>query len=140
MNLKTIDKIMFILKTKKMIDKNITAEIIGGAIEVHKTLGPGLLESAYNECLAYELELRGLNIQREIALPIIYKEVIIDHGYRMDLLVENRIVVELKAVERFTDVHTAQILTYMKLGKYDLGLLINFHEKLLKNGIKRFVF
>ncbi|RFC54503.1 GxxExxY protein [Brumimicrobium aurantiacum] len=123
-----------------MIDNKVTSEIIGGAIEVHKALGLGLLESAYNECLAYELELRGLNVQCEIALPIIYKEVVIDHGYRIDLLVENKIVIELKAVEKFTDVHTAQILTCMKLGGYDLGLLINFNEKLLKNGIKRFVF
>ena len=122
-----------------MKDSDITSEIIGSAIEVHKALGPGLLESAYNECLAYELDLRGLSVQREVLLPIIYKEVEIDHGYRIDLLVEEKIIVELKVVEFFTDVHTAQILTYMKLGAYDLGLLINFHEKLLKNGLKRFV-
>jgi|SRR5690554_7318127 len=122
-----------------MKDYNLTSEIIGGAIEVHKALGPGLLESAYNECLAYELEVRGFSVQREVLLPITYKEVEIDHGYRLDLLIENRIVIELKAVEKFTDVHTAQILTYMKLGGFDLGLLINFHEKLLKDGIKRFV-
>ncbi|RYM36138.1 GxxExxY protein [Brumimicrobium glaciale] len=123
-----------------MKDNNLTSEIIGGAIEVHRALGPGLLESAYNECLAYELEIRGLSVQREVAMPIIYKEVELDHGYRIDLLIEERIVVELKVVENFTDVHTAQILTYMKLGGFDLGLLINFHEKLLKNGVKRFVF
>lgn len=122
-----------------MKDYNLTSEIIGGAVEVHKALGPGLLESAYNECLAYELEVRGFSVQREVLLPITYKEVEIDHGYRLDLLIENRIVIELKAVEKFTDVHTAQILTYMKLGGFDLGLLINFHEKLLKDGIKRFV-
>jgi len=123
-----------------MKDRDLTAEIIGGAIEVHRALGPGLLESAYNECLAYELTNRGLFVQRELPMPIIYKEVELDHGYRMDLLVENKIVVELKVVEKFTDVHTAQMLTYMKLGGYDLGLLINFHVKLLKNGIKRFVY
>ena len=123
-----------------MKDRDLTAEIIGGAIEVHRALGPGLLESAYNECLAYELTNRGLFVQRELPMPIIYKEVELDHGYRMDLLVENKIVVELKVVEKFTDVHTAQLLTYMKLGGYDLGLLINFHVKLLKNGIKRFVY
>jgi GxxExxY protein len=122
-----------------MKDNNLTSEIIGGAIEVHRALGPGLLESAYNECLAYELEIRGLSVQRELILPIVYKEVEIDHGYRIDLLVEDMIVIELKAVEKFTDVHTAQILTYMKLGGLELGLLINFHEKLLKNGLKRFV-
>lgn len=122
-----------------MKDSEITSEIIGSAIEVHKALGPGLLESAYNKCLAYELDLRGLSVQREVLLPIIYKEVELDHGYRIDLLVEEKIVVELKVVEFFTDVHTAKILTYMKLRGYDLGLLINFHEKLLKNGLKRFV-
>lgn len=95
-------------------DSDITSEIIGSAIEVHKALGPGLLESAYNECLAYDLDLRGLSVQREVLLPIIYKEVELDHGYRIDLLVEEKIVVELKVVEIFTDVHTAQILTYMK--------------------------
>lgn len=123
-----------------MEDNKLTSEIIGGAIEVHKALGPGLLESAYNECLAFKLISRGLNVKREVAMPIIYKEVRIDHGYRVDLLIEDRVIVELKAVEKFTDVHTAQILTYMKLGGYDLGLLINFHEKLLKNGLKRFKF
>jgi GxxExxY protein len=123
-----------------MKERDLTAEIIGGAIEVHRALGPGLLESAYNECLAYELTNRGLFVQRELPMPIIYKEVELDHGYRMDLLVENKVVVELKAIECFTDVHTAQMLTYMKLGGYDLGLLINFHVKLLKNGIKRFVY
>jgi len=123
-----------------MKESDITSEIIGAAIEVHKELGPGLLETAYNECLAYELINRGLFVQREIPMPIVYKEVELDHGYRMDLLVENKVVVELKTVEKFTDVHTAQILTYMKLGSYDLGLLINFHVKLLKNGIKRFIY
>ncbi len=111
---------------------------IGKAIEVHKVLGPGLLESAYQECLYYELINSGLNVTKEKPMPIIYKEVKLDHGYRIDLLVNNRIVIELKTVECFTDVHTAQILTYMKLGDFPLGLLINFHVKLLKNGIKRF--
>ncbi|HLW40582.1 MAG TPA: GxxExxY protein [Brumimicrobium sp.] len=123
-----------------MKQNDITSEIIGAAIEVHKALGPGLLESAYNECLAYELGGRGLLVQREIPLPIVYKEIELDHGYRMDLLVENKVVVELKSVEKLTDVHTAQILTYMKLGGYDLGLIINFHVKFLKDGIRRFVY
>lgn len=122
-----------------MTKNELTSKIIGAAIETHQILGPGLLESAYNECLNYELIQRGLYVERERPIPIVYKEIVLDHGYRIDLLVENKIVIELKAVDFFTDVHTAQILTYMKLGHYNLGLLINFHEKLLKNGIKRFV-
>ena len=121
-----------------MSDK-LTREIIGAAIEVHKALGPGLLESAYQECLFYELKTLGFSVSREIAMPIIYKDIKLDHGYRIDLLVENKVVLELKTVDCFSDVHTAQILTYMKLGNYPLGLLINFHTKLLKNGIKRFI-
>jgi len=122
-----------------MEDNEITNLIIGSAIEVHKALGPGLLESAYQECLLYELNNNGLQVKKEVSLPIVYKEVKLNHGYRIDLLVENRIVVELKTVEYFTDVHFAQILTYLKLGGFDLGLLINFHTSLLKNGIKRFI-
>ena len=121
-----------------MESNEITGLIIGKAIEVHRQLGPGLLESAYQECLYYELVNEGLKVKKEKPLPIVYKEIKLDHGYRIDLLVENKIVVELKTVEYFTDVHTAQILTYMKLGDFPLGLLINFHVKLLKNGIKRF--
>ena len=117
---------------------NLTEIVIGCAIEVHRNLGPGLLESAYQECLAYELRNQGIIVEKEISLPIIYKEIKIDHGYRIDLLIENRIVIELKTVEKFTDVHTAQILTYMRLGEYATGLLINFNTKLLKHGIKRF--
>tara|TARA_R110000868_G_scaffold22400_17_gene91935 strand:- start:506 stop:877 length:372 start_codon:yes stop_codon:yes gene_type:complete len=116
----------------------ITEKIIGAAIEVHKALGPGLLESAYQECLFYELKALGYSVKKEVSLPIIYKDIRLDHGYRIDLLVEN-IVVEIKTVEQFTDVHSAQILTYMKLGDYPLGLLLNFNTKLLKNGIKRFI-
>ena len=121
------------------MDNKITERIIGAAIEVHKTLGPGLLESAYQECLFFELKNLGLNVKKEVSLPIIYKEIKLDHGYRIDLLVEDSIVLELKTVESLTDVHSAQILTYMKLGNYPLGLLINFHTKLLKNGLKRFI-
>lgn len=117
----------------------ITEKIIGAAIEVHKQLGPGLLESAYQECLYYELCNLGLKVNREIPMPIVYKEIKLDHGYRMDLLVEESIVVELKTVECFTDVHLAQILTYMKLGEYKLGLLINFNVTKLVNGLKRVV-
>ena len=121
-----------------MEENKLTEIIIGKAIEVHKQLDPGLLESAYQECLFYELKNSGLTVIKEIALPIVYKEIKLDHGYRIDLLIENKVVIELKTVEFLNDVHTAQILTYMKLGNYNLGLLLNFHVKLLKNGIKRF--
>jgi len=117
----------------------ITYKIIGLAIEVHKQLGPGLLESAYQECLYYEIVNAGLTVETQKVLPIIYKDIKLDHGYRIDLLIENMIVIELKTVEAFTDVHFAQILTYLKLGNYPLGLLINFDSKILKNNIKRFI-
>jgi len=117
----------------------ITYKIIGLAIEVHKQLGPGLLESAYQECLYYEIVNSGLVVEKEKVLPIVYKNIKLDHGYRIDLLIENTIVIELKTVETFTDVHFAQILTYLKLGNYPLGLLINFDSKILKNNIKRFI-
>lgn len=117
----------------------ITSEIINCAIEVHKQLGPGLMESAYQECLYYELQQAGLTVVKEKSLPIVYKELKLDHGYRIDLLVEDKIVVELKTVDEFINVHYAQILTYLRLGGYELGLLINFNVQLLKNGIKRFI-
>ncbi|MGY3794999.1 GxxExxY protein [Aquimarina sp. 433] len=122
-----------------MTEDEISKIVIGCAIEVHKNLGPGLLESAYQECLCYELKKRGLKIHKEKPLPVVYKEIKLDQGYRIDILVENKVVIELKKVEYFTDVHSAQILTYLKLGEYKLGLLINFHVSLLKNGIKRFI-
>lgn len=117
----------------------ITYQIIGLSIEVHKELGPGLLESAYQECLWYELKNSGLQVEKQKALPIIYKDIKLDHGYRIDLLVENKVVLELKTVEAFSDIHFAQIITYLKLGNYPLGLLINFDSKILKNNIKRFI-
>jgi GxxExxY protein len=122
-----------------MSENEISHTIIGCAIEVHKQLGPGLLESAYQECLYYELVNKGLKVEKEKALPIVYKEVKLDHGYRIDLLVENKVVIELKTVEDFTEVHTAQVLTYLKLGQYKLGLLLNFHVSTLKEGIKRII-
>lgn len=125
-------------KSRDQLDA-ITYKIIGLAIEVHKQLGPGLLESAYQECLYYEIVNSGLIVEKQKALPIIYKDIKLDHGYRIDLLIENKIVIELKTVEAFTDVHFAQILTYLKLGNYPLGLLINFDSKILKNNIKRFI-
>ena len=117
----------------------LTYKVIGSAIEVHKELGPGLLESAYQKCLLYELRKAGLQVEEEKSLPILYKEVKLDHGYRIDLLVENSLVIEIKTVENFTDVHFAQVLTYLKLGNYPIGLLMNFNTKILKNNIKRFI-
>ncbi len=122
-----------------MSENELSKIIIGCAIEVHKQLGPGLLESAYQECLLYELKLKGLMVKKEKPIPIVYKEIKLDHGYRIDLLVEEKVVIELKTVERFTDVHLAQVLTYLKLGNYKLGLLLNFHTTVLKNGIKRII-
>lgn len=122
-----------------MTENELSQIIIGKAIEVHRILGPGLLESAYQECLLYELKQAGLNVEKEKALPIVYKEIKLEHGYRIDLLVENKVVIEIKTVEVLTDVHTAQVLTYIKLGDYKLGLLINFNTKLLKDGLKRYV-
>jgi GxxExxY protein len=122
-----------------MTENELSKIIIGAAIEVHKLLGPGLLESAYQECLFSELKNKGLKVIKEKPMPIIFKEVHLDHGYRIDLLVEDKVVIEIKTVEAFTDVHFAQVLTYLRLGEYKLGLLINFNVKLLKNGIKRII-
>jgi GxxExxY protein len=122
-----------------MHENEISNIIIGKAIEVHKALGPGLLESAYQECLYFELIQSGLKVEREKPMPIIYKDVKLDHGYRIDLLIEDKVVVEIKTVDAIMDVHEAQILTYLKLGEYKLGLLINFNVQLLKKGIRRFV-
>jgi len=122
-----------------MEDNEITGRIIGAAIDVHKALGPGLLESAYKECLYYKLFQSGLNVVKEKAMPVVFEEVVLECGYRIDLLVENRIVVEIKSVEAINDIHLAQTLTYMKLGNYKLGLLINFNVLILKDGIKRVI-
>lgn len=122
-----------------MTENEISNIVIGAAIEVHKILGPGLLESAYQECLFSELKNKGLKVIKEKPMPIVFKDVKLDHGYRIDLLVEDKVVIEIKTVEGFTDVHFAQVLTYLRLGNYKLGLLINFHVKLLKDGIKRFI-
>ncbi len=117
----------------------LSYQVIGLAIEVHRNLGPGLLESAYQACLIYELKKANLKVEKEIPLPIHYKEIKLEQGYRIDLLIESKLVIELKTVEEFTTVHYAQILTYLKLGYYPLGLLINFNSKILKNNIKRFI-
>jgi len=113
--------------------------IIGAAIEVHRVLGPGLLESAYEECLCHELSLRGLSFERQRSLPINYKGIKLDCGYRLDLLAEKLVIVELKAVDKIEPVHEAQLLTYLKLSNLWLGLIINFNVPILKEGIKRIV-
>jgi len=117
----------------------ITSEIIGAAIEVHKHLGPGMLESAYEECLCYELLNRRLKFEKQKPIPIVYKEIKLDCGYRADLIVENEVVVELKAQEAILPVHEAQILTYLRFANKKIGLLMNFNVTVLKNGIKRFI-
>ncbi len=122
-----------------MKEAELTGKIIGLAMEVHTSLGPGLLETAYQECLFYNLKEAGLLVEKEKAMPLAFKEVKLDCGYRIDLLVEDKIVIELKSVECLNDIHVAQTLTYMKLGDYKLGLVINFNEKRLKDGIKRLV-
>jgi GxxExxY protein len=117
----------------------ITRTIIGCAIEVHKQLGPGLLESAYEECLAFELEQKGIHFERQKALPIQYKSIQLEYGYRIDLLVKKCVVVELKSVEALNPIHDAQILTYMKFSEKKIGLLINFNVLILKDGLKRLI-
>lgn len=121
-----------------MLINEITEKVIGFSIDIHRSLGPGLLESAYEECLTYELKNAGFKIERQKPMPLFYKDVKMDCGYRIDLLVENQVIVELKTVESFSKVHEAQILTYMKLSKISIGLLINFNSLILKNGIRRF--
>ena len=117
----------------------VTSQIIGSAIDVHRALGPGLLESAYEACLAYELAQRGLNVEQQKPLPVIYKGVSLDAGYRLNLLVDRSVVVELKAVESLNSLHKAQLLSYLKLSGLKLGLLINFNVQVLKNGIQRVI-
>ncbi|MBE9542827.1 MAG: GxxExxY protein [Proteobacteria bacterium] len=117
----------------------ITEIIIGAAMAVHRELGPGLLESAYEACLAYELPDRGLSVERQKALPVRYRGVNVDCGYRIDLLVEGKVIVELKAVERLEAIHKAQLISYLKLSGCKVGLLINFNVKVLKDGIRRLV-
>ena len=119
--------------------ESLSKDVLGAAIEVHKHLGPGLLESAYEECLSFELLRRGYKIERQKPIPVVYKEIRLDCGYRIDILVEDRLVLELKSVDCFNPVHEAQILTYMKFSQKRIGLLINFNVSLLKNGIKKYV-
>jgi GxxExxY protein len=117
----------------------VTQTIIGAAMKVHTALGPGLLESAYEACLVHELAKSGLKVHAQLALPVEYDGVKLDVGYRIDLLVEDLVIVELKCVDCFSDIHTAQLLSYLKLSKKNVGLLLNFHVKHLKDGIKRVV-
>lgn len=118
---------------------NISGAVVDAAIRVHSALGPGLLESAYEACLKYELEKRGLNVKQQVGLPVVYRGMKIDLGYRLDLLVEDAIIVELKAVEKLTPLHDAQLLSYLKLSGKKIGLLINFNVTRLRDGIKRMV-
>ncbi|HHT9123353.1 MAG TPA: GxxExxY protein [Candidatus Wunengus sp. YC63] len=117
----------------------LSRKVIGLSIEVHRELGPGLLENTYKQCLAYELSQAGINFQMEVELPVKYKNVLISCGYRIDLLIENNLIIELKSVDKIIPIHEAQLLTSMKLSGIKVGLLINFNEIVLKDGIKRFV-
>ncbi len=120
-------------------ENDISGKIIGAAIEVHKKLGPGLLESAYEECLCCEMALRGIKFKRQVPLPLNYKGVDLDCGYRLDLLVEDKVIVELKSIEGLEPIHEAQMLTYLKLRNAWLGLIINFNVIMLKDGVRRLV-
>jgi GxxExxY protein len=122
-----------------MPDTDLTRSIIGAAIEVHKLLGPGLLESAYEECLCHELALRGIRFEKQKPVPLVYKAVKLDCEFRLDLLVEGRVVVELKSTESLGPIHEAIVLTYLRLSGHQIGLLINFNVPVLKDGVRRFV-
>jgi GxxExxY protein len=126
------------MTAKDRLDQ-ITGGIIGAAIEVHKALGPGLLESAYEACLAYELRQLGYKVEQQKPLPVVYKDVKLDCGYRLDLMVDDGVIVEIKAMEQLAPIHDAQVISYLRLADQRVGLLINFHVQLLKNGVKRIV-
>ena len=122
-----------------MTENELSYEIIGIAIDLHRTIGPGLLESVYENALIYDLKEAGFEVQQQVSMPFVYKEVKQDIGYRLDLLVENKVIIEIKSIEKLAPVHYAQTLTYLKLSKIKLGLLINFNVKYLKEGIHRIV-
>ncbi|WP_296686246.1 GxxExxY protein [Flavobacterium sp.] len=122
-----------------MTENELSKIVFDCALKVHQSLGPGLLESAYEECLFYELKKQGLNVEKQKPLPLIYEEVKLDIGYRIDVIVNNKLIIEIKSVEALNDVHFAQLLTYLKLTNCKLGLLINFNVTLIKNGVKRVV-
>ncbi|EAZ82526.1 GxxExxY protein [Algoriphagus machipongonensis] len=119
--------------------EQIFKNVLDACFKVHKTLGPGLLESAYEVCLVHELQKMGLKVRKQVALPVQYENIELDAGYRIDLLVEETVIVELKAVDELNPIHIAQVLTYLKLSKLKLGSLVNFNVKLLRNGIKRII-
>ena len=121
------------------LENDLATKVIGAAITIHKSLGPGLLESAYKECLYYELVKGSLFVEKEKPLPLVYEEVKLDCGYRLDLVVENKLIVEIKAVEALNDIHLAQVLTYLKVSGCKLGLLINFNVIKVKDGIRRII-
>jgi len=122
-----------------MTENQISYKVIGACYEVHSKLGPGMLESTYQKCLVYELLKHGLDVNIEVLMPIIYKDLIVENAYKADIIVYKKIVLELKTVEAFTDVHFALLLTYLKLGNAKLGLLLNFNVKNIRHGIKRIV-
>ena len=122
-----------------MTENEISQVVVDCAFKVHKTLGPGLLESAYEECLFYELKKSNLKVEKQKALPLVYEEVKLDIGYRIEIIIEDKFIVEIKAVESLNEVHLAQLLTYLKLTDCKLGLLINFNVKLLKDGVRRVI-
>ncbi len=120
-------------------ETDLSPQVIGLAIDVHRHLGPGLLESAYEECLCFELKQAGIASRRQVPLPIVYKKIRLDCGYRMDIVVEDQLIIEIKAAERILPVHDAQMLTYLRLSQLRVGLLMNFNSVVLKDGLKRFV-
>ncbi len=122
-----------------MTENELSKLVFDSGLKVHKTLGPGLLESAYEECLYFELQRHGLKVEKQKALPLVYEEVKLDTGYRIDLMVENKLIIEIKAVEALNDLHLAQILTYLRLSNCKLGMLINFNSVYFKDGVKRVV-
>ncbi len=124
-------------KNSIMTENELSSKIIGASIEVHRHLGPGLLESTYEVCLAHELKLIGLEVKQQVSLPVVYKEIKLDAGYRIDIIVENKVIIEIKSVDILAPIHTAQILTYLKLRNIKLGLLINFNSVRLVDGLKR---
>ena len=139
MNLTTENTKVFTEGSEKIKFNELSGQVIGIAINVHKSLGPDLLESCYKECLYYKIAKSGLYVEKEKPMPLVYEDVKLDCGYRLDLLVENKIVIEIKSVDALNHIHLSQTLTYMKLGRYKLGLLINFNVVKLKEGIKRII-
>ena len=130
---------MFEVESERFRINSLTDKVIGCAIEVHRSIGPGLLESAYEECLCYELSQSGLEFKRQVPLPVVYKAVRLDCGYKLDIIVENSVILEIKAVEKLVSIHEAQLLSYLRMLDMRLGLLLNFHSAVLKDGIKRIV-